>query len=249
MAHSTSHDSVPTQPRYRAIYQALADDIRSGRYPVMTLLPTEHALCKQFNASRHTVREAIRMLTETGMVSRRPGVGTRVETPKAPTRFTQRISQFPDLLQYARTATLLVHKVGTVKLSERLALTLGREPGETWLQVNTTKTLSHQNTPVASTMIYARPDNVALRADVGQERVSLLSLIEDHYGNHIIEVSQEFSATPIAAIMARQLQVEPKTPGLVITRRYYGEYNTLLLGTITTFPYQRMKYAMSLNVR
>src|SRR5690606_3501114 len=131
---------------------------------------------------------------------------------KAPTRFTQRISQFPDLLQYARTATLLVHKVGTIKLTARLAQTLGREPGETWLHVNTTKTLSDQNTPVACTLIYARPDNHALLADVSQERVSLLRLIEDHYGDHIIEVTQEFSATPIAAAMARQLHVAPKTP-------------------------------------
>ena len=72
--------------------------------------------------------------------------------------------------------------------------------------------------------------------------------IEDHFGERITEVNQEFSATPIGAPMARQLRVEPKTAGFVITRRYYGEGGVLLLATITTFPHDRMKYSMTLNV-
>ncbi|CAB3682721.1 hypothetical protein LMG3458_01708 [Achromobacter deleyi] len=234
-------------PRYKSIYQQLARDIGAGRYPVMTLLPTEHELCDQFGASRHTIREAIRMLTVAGMVSRRPGVGTRVETASASTRFTQRISQFPDLLQYARNAALLVQDVRTIKLTRRLAETLGCEAGQSWLHINSIKTLGDQDTPVACTLIYADPAHSDLRADI-QPRISLLRLIEDHFGNRIHEVNQEFSATPIAASIARQLQVEPKTAGFVITRRYYGSGGVLLLATITTFPHDKMKYSMSLNV-
>lgn len=234
-------------PRYKSIYQQLARDIGAGRYPVMTLLPTEHELCDQFGASRHTIREAIRMLTVAGMVSRRPGVGTRVETASASTRFTQRISQFPDLLQYARNAALLVQDVRTIKLTRRLAETLGADPGQSWLHINSIKTLGDQDTPVACTLIYADPAHSDLRADI-QPRISLLRLIEDHFGNRIHEVNQEFSATPIAAAIARQLQVEPQTAGFVITRRYYGGGGVLLLATITTFPHDKMKYSMSLNV-
>ncbi|WP_336730242.1 GntR family transcriptional regulator [Achromobacter ruhlandii] len=234
-------------PRYKSIYQQLARDIGSGRYPVMTLLPTEHELCEQFGASRHTIREAIRMLTVAGMVSRRPGVGTRVETAHASTRFTQRISQFPDLLQYARNAALLVQDVRTIKLTKRLAESLGAEPGQPWLHINSIKTLGDQDTPVACTLIYVDPAHSDLRADI-QPRISLLRLIEDHFGNRIHEVNQEFSATPIAAGIARQLHVEPQTAGFVITRRYYGSGGVLLLATITTFPHDKMKYSMSLNV-
>jgi DNA-binding GntR family transcriptional regulator len=167
------------------------------------------------------------MLTVAGMVSRRPGVGTRVETASARTRFTQRISQFPDLLQYARNAALLVQDVRTVKLGKRLAEMLGCEPGLSWLHINSIKTLDDQDTAAACT---------------------LLRLIEDHFGDRITEVNQEFSATPIGVTMARQLQVEPRTAGFVITRRYYGEGGVLLLATITTFPHDKMKYSMTLNV-
>ncbi|MCZ8399614.1 GntR family transcriptional regulator [Achromobacter ruhlandii] len=244
---ATGPDDEAGGPRYKSIYQQLARDIGSGRYPVMTLLPTEHELCEQFGASRHTIREAIRMLTVAGMVSRRPGVGTRVETAHASTRFTQRISQFPDLLQYARNAALLVQDVRTVKLTKRLAESLGAEPGQPWLHINSIKTLGDQDTPVACTLIYADPAHSDLRAAI-QPRISLLRLIEDHFGNRIHEVNQEFSATPIAAGIARQLHVEPQTAGFVITRRYYGSGGVLLLATITTFPHDKMKYSMSLNV-
>ncbi|AMG44215.1 GntR family transcriptional regulator [Achromobacter ruhlandii] len=244
---ATGPDDEAGGPRYKSIYQQLARDIGSGRYPVMTLLPTEHELCEQFGASRHTIREAIRMLTVAGMVSRRPGVGTRVETAHASTRFTQRISQFPDLLQYARNAALLVQDVRTIKLTKRLAESLGAEPGQPWLHINSIKTLGDQDTPVACTLIYADPAHSDLRADI-QPRISLLRLIEDHFGNRIHEVNQEFSATPIAAGIARQLHVEPQTAGFVITRRYYGSGGVLLLATITTFPHDKMKYSMSLNV-
>ncbi|WP_191578372.1 MULTISPECIES: GntR family transcriptional regulator [Achromobacter] len=234
-------------PRYKSIYQSLSQDISSGRYPVMTLLPTEHELCEQFGASRHTIREAIRMLTVAGVVSRRPGVGTRVETARATTRFTQRISQFPDLLQYARNAALLVQDVRTVKLTKRLAETLGCEPGQQWLHINSIKTLDDPDVAAACTLIYADPAHSDVRVDV-KSRISLLRLIEDHFGDRITEVNQEFSATPIGAAIAKQLQVDTGTPGFVITRRYYGDGGVLLLATITTFPHDKMKYSMTLNV-
>jgi GntR family transcriptional regulator len=234
-------------PRYKSIFQTLSQDISAGRYPVMTLLPTEHELCDQFNASRHTIREAIRMLTVAGMVSRRPGVGTRVETARASTRFTQRISQFPDLLQYARNAALLVQDVRTIKLPKRLAESLGCPADKSWLHINSIKTLDDQGTAAASTLIYADPEHSDVRVDV-KSRISLLRLIEDHFGDRITEVNQEFSATPINATIAKQLKVEPKTAGFVITRRYYGDGGLLLLATITTFPHDKMKYSMTLNV-
>lgn len=234
-------------PRYKSIYQTLSQDISAGRYPVMTLLPTEHELCEQFGASRHTIREAIRMLTVAGVVSRRPGVGTRVETARATTRFTQRISQFPDLLQYARNAALLVQDVRTVKLTKRLAETLGCEAGQPWLHINSIKTLDDPDTAAACTLIYADPAHSDVRVEV-KSRISLLRLIEDHFGDRITEVNQEFSATPIGAAMARQLQVDAGTAGFVITRRYYGDGGVLLLATITTFPHEKMKYSMTLNV-
>ena len=66
------------EPRYMALARRLADDIREGKYPINSLLPTEAKLTSKYSISRFTVREAIRQLQSQGLVIRRQGVGTRV---------------------------------------------------------------------------------------------------------------------------------------------------------------------------
>jgi GntR family transcriptional regulator len=78
-------------PRYQIITARLLADIQSGRYPVGTLLPTEVELCKIFRTSRHTMREALRTITTSGLVVRRPRVGSMVIASEQPSVFTQSI--------------------------------------------------------------------------------------------------------------------------------------------------------------
>ncbi len=234
-------------PRYKAIYQALLKNIRGGTYPVGALLPPELELCRQYDASRHTIREAVRMLAEGGIVSRRAGVGTRVETTKATTRYTQQISKLADLFQYIAHATLQVDLVRMVRVSARTAEMLSCAAGAEWLRIIAIKLLQGQNAPVAHSEVYVHPDYSAVRSDVGKVKLPLSLLIEQKFSRRILEVKQEFSATPIKGETAKALKLKPGTPGLVITRKYYGEKEALMLVTITTFPYKKMKYSMSLR--
>jgi len=236
-------------PLYRVIYKDLEQGIKTGRYPVMSLLPTEHALCARYGASRHTIREAIRMLTEAGMVSRRRGVGTRVEADMPETRYTQQISELADLFQYISNATLQVRALETVTASDGLAGILGCERGQAWLHIDAIKLLGDKEAPVAAASAYVHPDYSALGPEVVTAQLPLSQLIEQRYSQKIRKVNQVFSAAPIKGAMARTLQVTAGTAGLVITRRYYGTRNRLVLVTVTTFPYQKMKYSMWLSFR
>jgi GntR family transcriptional regulator len=69
-------------PQNQPMYRHIADDIRSkisnGELQPNAKLPTEGDLSEQFDASRNTVREAIRRLTEEGLLESRPGQGTFV---------------------------------------------------------------------------------------------------------------------------------------------------------------------------
>ncbi|WP_149808438.1 winged helix-turn-helix domain-containing protein, partial [Salmonella enterica] len=57
--------------RYATVAKDLMAGIANGRYPVGSLLPTEHELCDLYGVSRHTVRAAIDQLLGQGLVSRR----------------------------------------------------------------------------------------------------------------------------------------------------------------------------------
>jgi DNA-binding GntR family transcriptional regulator len=56
--------------RYRDIAAELQKQIRLGAYAVGKLLPTETELMARFAASRQTVREALRITTEQGLIVR-----------------------------------------------------------------------------------------------------------------------------------------------------------------------------------
>jgi GntR family transcriptional regulator len=64
------------------MYQQIADDLRSqietGALPAGGQLPTELQLRERYNASRNTIRDAIKRLTSLGLVETKPGQGTFV---------------------------------------------------------------------------------------------------------------------------------------------------------------------------
>ena len=66
------------QPTYRHIADDLRSKITEGELPPNVKLLTEKELSDQYGASRNTVREAIRRLTDEGLLESRPGRGTFV---------------------------------------------------------------------------------------------------------------------------------------------------------------------------
>lgn len=65
----------------------IEQEIVSGRYPDGSMLPTEKEMADQLQVSRPTVREVLRILESSGLVTVRPGPkgGPRVTRPDIPT--------------------------------------------------------------------------------------------------------------------------------------------------------------------
>jgi GntR family transcriptional regulator len=71
-------------PMYRRIAEDLREQIESGALQPGQQLPTELELREWSGASRNTVRDAIRWLTNLGLVETRPGQGTFVARKRDP---------------------------------------------------------------------------------------------------------------------------------------------------------------------
>jgi GntR family transcriptional regulator len=69
---------------YRQIAEELRQKIESGELAHGAQLPTELELREQYDASRNTVRDAIKLLITRGLVETRPGQGTFVVTKIEP---------------------------------------------------------------------------------------------------------------------------------------------------------------------
>src|SRR5215468_4741091 len=66
------------QPMYQQIAEDLRKQIESGTLARGSQLPTELELREQYDASRNTVRDAVKWLITRGLVETRPGQGTFV---------------------------------------------------------------------------------------------------------------------------------------------------------------------------
>lgn len=70
------------RPLYAQTSQALRRLIEDGAYTLGDRLPSEPALAQRLGISRPTLREALRLLEDDGVIVRRHGVGTFVAAPR-----------------------------------------------------------------------------------------------------------------------------------------------------------------------
>jgi GntR family transcriptional regulator len=73
-----------TDPMYRQIAEDLRRQIEAGELPPGTQLRTELELREKYEASRNTVRDAVKWLITRGLVETRPGQGTFVTAEIVP---------------------------------------------------------------------------------------------------------------------------------------------------------------------
>jgi len=77
-------DRISPVPLYFQIEQALADEIRDGRWVTGSKLPSEPVLADHFGVSRSVIRQALVRLERTGLLARRRGIGAFVARAEPP---------------------------------------------------------------------------------------------------------------------------------------------------------------------
>jgi GntR family transcriptional regulator len=129
------------QPMYRYIADDLRTKINTGQLKPNDKLPTEGDLSKQYDASRNTVREAIRRLTDEGLLESRLGQGTFVARkidpfvtvltadPKTGFGGGETAAYLSEVREKHREPTASVPRVEVVPATDAVARLLGIAPG------------------------------------------------------------------------------------------------------------------------
>ena len=236
--------------RYAVLAESLLEKINSGDYPVGELLPTEFELCRQFGVSRTTVREALRHLSDMGLLSRRPGVGTMIRAKHATPHYVHAIESVSDIFQYAKASgkpTLLSTREIEADAAE--AHLLRCTPGQVWLHLETMRAFARDNVPMVYVHAYLAPAYHGIVKLIPKRAEPMYTLIESEYGVPVVEVQQEFKAAQIASREAALLKVKPGSAGLYVIRHYYATGERLVLVSLSLYPSDRFSYAMRLRYR
>ncbi|MFM1987958.1 MAG: hypothetical protein RJA99_915 [Pseudomonadota bacterium] len=234
----------PDAPLYASLAKSLADDIRSGRHPEGSLLPTEEALSRAWAVSRQTVREALRRLDEQGLIVRRRGIGTRV-AGGAERRFVLGVGSMADIAEYAEQVRLKVDSVQAVVANASLAAMLGCRAGSRWVEVRGWRSpVDAPHEAVAVTRMWIRADYPGLERRLRElGGTAVHRLLEDEFGEHIEEIEQEITAVALAADDARRLGVPGGSPGLRIHRRFHGRGGRVVLAGHVVSPGNRVTHS------
>ena len=233
--------------RYVQLSDILIREIAGGQYPVGSRLPTELELCDQHGISRHTVREALRRLKELGLVSRRQGSGTIVESQAPTATYVQSIQSLEDIVQHADEAKLSVVSTETVEVDQWLSQQLGCHWGDRWLRIEGVRQVEGQAEPISWTEIYVHGDYSGVKQFIKNAPRAISALIREHYEEPFAEVKQRISAVSAPDHIAKMLKVAAGSPALSIIRQYRNITGDVVLLSLSMHPGERYVYSISIN--
>jgi len=242
----TARDRSP-QPRYAQLGDTLTRRIADGLYPVGTFLPTEVALCEEFAVSRYTVREALRRLTEAGLLRRRQGSGSQVMAMHPQRSFVHAMRSLDGLFQYAVDTTFRIDRIGLAQPDPDEAMHLGDTAGAEWLIVNGLRIDPAEGAALCVSTVYIARIYAAIAPELRSRKGAIYPLIEARFGVKVADVAQSITAHPMPPAAARALGLSRKDWAVRVVRRYRDVAGALVLASINDHPAERFSYTMHLR--
>lgn len=241
-----SETGVPTgstAPRYMALAETLRSAIAAGDPDIGQLLPTEHTLCATHDVSRHTVREALRILAEAGLIARRRGAGTVVIARETRQRFAQHLGGVDELMQYDRDIRLTPLSQDTRPLDPAVARALGVNVSAEFLHVHGLRGRADEP-PIALTDMYVRADLAPAVQDFVDLNGEITEWIASERGVPTARIEQSISAGELTELEAARLNTDPGVSALRTVRRYYDKGGRVVALSDSVHPAERFTYDM-----
>jgi len=222
-------------PRYALVAQVLLGEIENGRYQEGDMLPTELDLCRRFDVSRITVRAAVRELELRGMVSRRAGVGTRVESFSRRDRFVHGADSVEDFVRALVPLKFVTLSTRRIAADEVLAAEIDCARGQALARVDALR-VDLQGVPRILSVHFV-PEVYALGIPRMDGRTgSFATLLARAAGEEVAEIRQAIEAHNLSAVEARHLKGLARDAALQTRRRYLTSTGRLLLASRSLYP-------------
>lgn len=207
-------------PLYHRILEVLRRRISAEQYAVGARLPTDEALVREFDVSRHTVRAAVQQLVADGVIERFPGRGSFIVRQLAPASHWS-IESVEDLIGTSFADRYEVIAAKFIRASDHPPSAALYQLGPTDRVFNVRALRSSADGPYAYSNIYLPPAvGEKLPRRLFGKRPFLL-LVEEYCALVAVRARQVASAVAATREAARRLAVRPGTPLLALERAYF----------------------------
>ncbi|MEO9599456.1 GntR family transcriptional regulator [Parasphingorhabdus sp.] len=249
MAGQKPAPSPKKKPRYLELADELREEVLRGDYPDPGDFPTESVLCKKFDVSRFTVREALRKLTSEGLIARKRGSGTIVQPATARAgALHQPLSNVGEILQYARDTTISFEKLPPQEIPAKIAEQISIAPKRKWFVFHGKRRKPGRNRPIAVTVAWIHPDFADAVDRIDIDGATLFGQIEEYGNVSVGRVTQDIQAIAASKKFAADLGLEEGDPILRILRCYFDEDDRLFEISASYHPGERFAYSMHIEV-
>lgn len=223
-------------PLYRKIGEEVAERIGAGLYSIGTFLPTEAQLCVEFGCSHHTIRDALKLLIDRGLVVRRAGSGSRVIARHEPTVFAHIASDLRHVFSYPENAVRENLTEDYVSADARLAILLGCPERTPWFHIGAIRRDARTMVPICWTDFYILPRYSEIVKSREHLTTPVYEQIENQYGQTVQSAEVDLSIARLDDSLAAQLAQPPGSPAMKIVRRYCDDAGAPFETTVTYHP-------------
>lgn len=238
-------------PLYFQIAHELERQIRSEELSPGTLVPSESALARKYAVSLITIRAAMRILSEKGLVSRKRGKGTFVLGKGD--RAVWGLGWLNDLITSVLPSRLEILSKGFMSAPKWIATRLGLGAGERVYGLRTLRRdTQRQDQPFMTTDIFLPADigkvldTVDMTAAIAGSKLVIM-VVEEKCGIRIANVRQSMTAELAQAETGDLLSIKRGEPLLVVTRDFFDTVGRLVQVGRSWYRTDRYDYLVNLS--
>jgi len=238
-------DNAQALPLYHQVAGILRQRIEDGIYPVGGKLLSEDELAAEFEVSRATIRQAVGELVMEGLVVRRQGRGTYVETRDKHVLQQRFRGSLGDLIREShRAKTRNVDLAHNAPIPLQIAEALQLEP-PIGTVVKRTRVMDGQ--PFALTTTYLPPDLGKKITAAGLRKKALMELLIDG-GITLSSASQSIRAQLADLDVCQQIEVELGAAVLFVERIVHDSTGRPVEYVRSWYRGDRYEYAVTLDL-
>ncbi len=215
LAAAEEAGSTDTNPkRYLDTRKRLLDAIKAGRYPVGSALPPEVVLAAELGISRNTLRSALALLAEAGVVQRKKRVGTVVLREGVAPTYSMDISSMEGLRLYVRSTSAQVVEKDEAELPEYLRRIAGVPVDARWMLLSGIRRPRHGGAPVAAIDFYVRHEFRDAVESYGRVDSLLYEVIERVHGQRIDRIDVILRPDRVGERWGELLECDAELPAI-----------------------------------
>lgn len=233
------------KPLYRSVADVVKTRIATGYYPCGSPLPPEPKLQQEFNVSRITVRQALGLLKQRGLLVARSGRGTIVRNTQPEPDALQTTGPLSDLTYYAKQTAYESLGQAVVGTSAKIRELFGKD----------SPACVHRYRGTRSTARYGVfcYEEVFVPEDLGNgvdnrdlDGRTIFSLLEETNNFEIAEVTQRLAAVGAPGRVSSHLGIPRGKPTLRAIRVYKTAADRTVEVVVVHYNTQGFEYGVTL---